>query len=380
MSQQTVRVGILGFGSRGVSLVAPILDNNLNNQIAVIIDPDESRARYYLNMIAEQGQIPRDEAARVRFAKSLDELRPGEVDALFLTASEIVRSRVFAQAVQTGAHLYMEKGLAPDLEGGRRVVQGMKLLRPGQQVFMGFNLRHFPPLVHAKRILDSGRLGKPLYIHYVETLTNQHGGSFYMRFHRDVKNSGGMLVTKACHDFDMIGHLLGARPQRVFSSQHNMFFGKGGPQARQDCRSCDRTADCEWDRLRTQRSRAAKRKYAQEWTDADKVTTDGYCPDACVWRSDTQVRDLSQVLLQYANGLPANYTQVLFSPKGNRVIQVFCEQGSLVFDESSRSLQVADRWNTTAENIAVKPGPDGHGGSDTGVVEAFFRSIRQGVP
>ncbi len=374
-----LKVGILGFGSRGVSFVAPVLDNNLANRITVIIDPDLSRSKYYLDMIAGQGQIPRDEAEKVRFVRSLDELEPGEVDALFLTANERVRSRLFEEAVATGAHLYMEKGLAADAEGARRVVAAMEKVRPGQQVFMGFNLRHYPPLVAARQVLDSGRIGRPLFLQYTEMLDYRHGGSFYMRFHRDVRNSGGMLVTKSCHDFDLMGHLVRSRPERVFCAQHKRLFGRGGPEARQNCSTCDRTHECDWDRLRNQPTRAAKRKYAREWLGPDRVTTDGYNLDFCVWRDDTEVRDLSQVLFQYENGLPATYTQVLFAPRGNRVIQIMGDAGSVVCDEKERSVVVTDRWNTRVDTLAVRAGPDGHGGSDTGVVRAFFECIRRGI-
>lgn len=380
MQEQELRVGILGFGSRGVSFVAPVLDNSIRNRITVVIDPDISRSRYFMDQAAAQGQIPRDEADRVRFVAGLEQIEPGELDVLFLTASERVRSLVFEQAVKTGAHLYMEKGLAADLEGARRVVAGLAHLRPGQQVFMGFNLRHFPPLAQARRLIATGGIGRILSVQYQEQMDFHHGGSFFMRFHRDVANSGGLLVTKACHDFDLIGHFVGARPARVFSAQYKRMFGRGGPDARQQCHTCDRTAACDWDRMRTQHSRAAKRKYAKIYLDPDKVTTDGYFLDQCCWRDDTQLKDLSHVLLEYENGVPANYTQMLFAPKGNRVIQIMGDEGSLVCDEKERTVTITDRWNLKTERIDFRAGPDGHGGSDTGVVSAFFQSIRSGTP
>jgi predicted dehydrogenase len=198
-----------------------------------------------------------------------------------------------------------------------------------------------------------------------------------MRFHRDVNNSGGLLVTKACHDFDLIGHLLESRPDRVFSAQYKRFFGKGGPDARVQCGTCDRTAECDWDRMSQQPNRAAKRKYAKIYLDDDKVTTDGYSLDLCCWRGDTELKDLSHVMLEYENGIPAVYSQVLFSPLGNRIFKVFGDSGSLVFDENERSVTVMDRWNTRTDKIVTKPKNDMHGGSDTGVVAAFFKMVRE---
>jgi len=378
MNEQNLRVGIVGFGNRGVSFLAPILDNNIHNRITTIIDPDVSRSRYFLDQAVGQGQIPRDEADQIQFLTGLDKLKSGQVEVLFLTANERVRSQIFGAAVKTGAHLYMEKGLAPDLEGARRIAAGLTSLKPGQQVFMGFNLRHYPPLVRAKQLLRSGAIGRLLFVQYQEMMNYQHGSSFYMRFHRDIANSGGMLITKACHDLDLIGYFVDSRPERVFSAQYKRMFGRGGPDARAQCHTCDRTADCDWDRMRTHRSRAAKRKYAKIYLDPDKVTTDGYFLDYCCWRDDTHLKDLSAILLEYENGVPASYTQTLFSPVSNRIVHLMGDNGSLICDENARTVLLTDRWNAAVDRIEVKAGSDGHGGSDTGVVSAFFHAIRTG--
>lgn len=39
-----------------------------------------------------------------------------------------------------------------------------------------------------------------------------------------------------------------------------------------------------------------------------------------------------------------------------------------------------DRWNTREERIVARAHDGGHGGSDSGVVAAFFRSIREDSP
>ena len=377
MNDRDIRVGFLGFGSRGVSFIAPVLDNDIRNRVTTVIDPDVSRSKYFLDQAAAQGQIPRDEADGVRFVRDLSELREGEVDALFLTAYENVRAELFPLAVDTGAHLYMEKGISADLEGARNVVAAMERLKPGQKAFMGFNLRHYPPLVQAKRVIDEGRLGRLLYVQYTETLRFRHGSSFYTRLHRDVRNSGGMLVTKACHDFDMLGHLIGARPDRVFSAQYRQMFGKGGPEARERCHTCDRTLECDFDRMRRMGNRAMKRYYAKVYLDDDRASTDGYIPDICIWRDDTELRDLSHMLFEYENEVSATYSQALFSPRGNRVVKAFGDEGSLEFGEKDRSVIVTDRWGGQTETIVSSPVGDGHGGSDTGVIDAFFRCIRQ---
>jgi predicted dehydrogenase len=90
MNKDELRIGFLGFGSRGVSFIAPVLDNHIHNRVTTVIDPDVSKAKFFLDKAAEKGEIPHDEAADVRIIRDLSELHQGEVDVLFLTAPERV--------------------------------------------------------------------------------------------------------------------------------------------------------------------------------------------------------------------------------------------------------------------------------------------------
>jgi predicted dehydrogenase len=199
-----------------------------------------------------------------------------------------------------------------------------------------------------------------------------------MRFHRDVNQSGGMLVTKACHEFDQMNFFLGVKPRRVFSAQYKRLFGRGGDDAREGCSSCDRATECDFDRLHRQPGRTAKRKYAHIYLDDDKVTTDGYMLDKCVWREDTELRDLAQVMFEYENGVPATFTQVLFSPNAGRYVQIFGADGSLLLDPEAHHIIVRDRWNTRSETINTSSPGGGHGGADPAIIGAFMRSVRTG--
>ena len=302
MARVSFNVGILGFGDRGVSLVGPVMDYSTQTHITTIIDPDISRSKFYFqDCCVSTGLVPREDADKVRFIKDIAELKAGEIDLLFLTASERVRTGLFEKAVATGAHIFTDKGLSNDIGGCRKIVDAMKALRKGQQVFMGFNMRYHPEMMTARQILAEGRLGRVLFIHYLEALRFKHGSSFYRRFHRDVRNSGGLLITKACHDFDLMGYFVDSRPSRVFCTQEKIMFGKGGPEAREFCQTCDRTHECDFDPLKLEDSRRKKARYERVWVGNNRVTSDGYMRDACVWRGDTELRDLSTVLIDYEN-------------------------------------------------------------------------------
>jgi predicted dehydrogenase len=377
---KSFKVGILGFGDRGESLVAPIMDYSTQTHITTIIDPDVQRSKFYFqDCCVSKGVVSLEEADNVRFIKDIDELKVGELDLLFLTANEKVRTMLFERAVGTGSHIFTDKALSNDLEGCKTIVNAMRGLKKGQRVFMGFNMRYHPQTMAVKQILNEGRLGRVLFIQYLEALRFEHGSSFYRRFYRDVENSGGLLITKACHDFDLMGYFVESRPSRVFCTQDKMMFGKGGSEAREFCQNCDRTHECDFAPLKRESSRARKSRYEKVWVGENRVTSDGYMRDVCVWREDTELRDLSTTLIEYENGVRATYSQVLFSPYGQRSIKIFCENGCIEMNEGS-DITVIDRWDTRRDRIVAKT--DGkHGKADENMINNLFGTLENvGAP
>ena len=378
MENREIKIGIFGFGGRGNSLVAPLLSENMGAQITTIIDTDIPRAKFYMQERIEKGDITSEEAAQVRYVGSFTELKKGEVDLLLMTASEKIRTDFMDQAVDTGAHLFIEKGISHHYEGVKKVVAALKRLRPGQQAMMGFNLRYHPTFLEMKQLIESGKLGRILYVHYIERLSQRHGSGFYRRWHRDIHKSGGMLITKSCHDFDAINYFLGKYPQQVFSDQVSLFFGLGGEDARAYCHTCDRTADCAFDVLKLESSRENRLRFRSVFTNKDAVSTDGYTHDACVWRKDTELHDTNTILFRYPGGVRANYTQVLYSPNESRDVTIFGDRGTIFLREKEPFLEYRDFWNQQIYKIAVKGNTDAHGGADTNMIRALYRLIFHG--
>jgi len=89
-----------------------------------------------------------------------------EVDAIILTTPPFVRLRPIEIAAKCGKHIFCEKPLSSDFVAARRI---FKLVKEGGIKFMvAFVLRYWPVYVLIKEKLDSGELGKPIFLHLTD--------------------------------------------------------------------------------------------------------------------------------------------------------------------------------------------------------------------
>ena len=56
-------------------------------------------------------------------------------------------------------------------------------------------------------------------------LDTKHGADYFRRWHRDKAHSGGLLVHKASHHFDLVNWWIQSAPTRVFASGGLRFYG-----------------------------------------------------------------------------------------------------------------------------------------------------------
>ena len=81
-----------------------------------------------------------------------------DIDAIDITAPSDCHKDIAIEAARNGKHVFCEKPLALNLADAREIVAEVKKADVRNQI--GFNYRFAPALRLAKRLIDSGRLGK----------------------------------------------------------------------------------------------------------------------------------------------------------------------------------------------------------------------------
>jgi len=141
-------------------------------------------------------------------------LDSGLVDALIIATPNDTHTAVLKDVLATDFAVFVEKPLATTIEDLKSILAwGEK--RSGL-TWMGLEYRFMPPVAEAIARAQEGEAGK---IHQVSI--REHREPFYPKvdnWNRFADRTGGTLVEKCCHYFNLMDIVIGEQPIRVFAS------------------------------------------------------------------------------------------------------------------------------------------------------------------
>ena len=324
---QRRRYAIVGTGSRAGMYIGAITGDHADvAELVATVDVNPGRLDYYDEVIGER-------AHPVHYApddleKAIERER---VDRVIVTSPDFTHARYVARALRAGADVVVEKPLTVNEEGSREIAEAVR--ETGRSVVMTFNYRYSPRNSAFKRVIASGAIGKPLSVHFEWLLDTAHGADYFRRWHRDKANSGGLLVHKASHHFDLVNWWLSDVPRRVFASGGLRFYGPDN--ARRDGRvagyergTSDDVADPF--ALDLRHDEKLKRLYY------DNESYDGYRRDQNVFAPGITIEDNLSLVVDYAGGASMSYSLNAHSPWEGYRIAVNGTQGRVELDVIER--------------------------------------------
>lgn len=201
----TVRYGVIGTGMMGREHIANIAAIP-KAEVVAVADPDPTS----LGLAQELAGLD-DSACHSDYHNLLSD---GTLDAIVVATPNHTHGDVIVDALQSDAHLLLEKPLAINVEECNRIIdaaEGRTAL-----VWMGLEYRYKPPIAH---LVDEVHRGTGGRIHMVAI--REHRFPFLVKvgdWNRFNRNTGGTLVEKCCHFFDLMTLITNATPVRVFAS------------------------------------------------------------------------------------------------------------------------------------------------------------------
>lgn len=139
------------------------------------------------------------------FEAALDALRP---DVVSINTYPETHAVYAIQALQAGAHVFLEKPAATTVEDCQRVLQSA--LENRRKLVVGYILRHHP--AWEKFIEIAHNLGKPLVMRM--NLNQQSNGQAWLT-HKNLMHSASPIVDCGVHYVDVMCQMTGSRPLRV---------------------------------------------------------------------------------------------------------------------------------------------------------------------
>ncbi|WP_390898966.1 Gfo/Idh/MocA family protein [Streptomyces cynarae] len=150
-------------------------------------------------------------------------LRRERIDLVVVCSVDRTHDHYIVAALEAGCDVVTEKPMTTDTERARRILDTRR--RTGREIRVAFNYRYNPVHSAIRELLAAGEIGEVGSVHFEWLLDLRHGADYFRRWHREKANSGGLMVHKATHHFDLVNWWLGSRPETVFAQGGLFFYG-----------------------------------------------------------------------------------------------------------------------------------------------------------
>ena len=250
------------------------------------------------------------------FDRMIAECKP---DGVIITSMDRTHHIYACRAMELGCDVITEKPMTIDAEKCQQIIDTQK--RTGRKLTVTFNYRYSPRNSKVKEVIQSGVVGDITSVHFEWLLDTSHGADYFRRWHRNKANSGGLMVHKATHHFDLVNWWINSKPVIVFAMGDLKFYGKINAEKRGITEFYSRARDNAFaakDPFAIHISEAKDDRLRQLYYDAEHE--DGYFRDQSVFGDGIDIEDNMGVMVRYANNAVMTYSLNAHSPwEGYRV-------------------------------------------------------------
>ena len=201
-----MKVGLCGLGNR-LSYLACLLHQYIPDfELVSYADPAPAGLIY----LHEHGINP------AGYADLREMLTFEFIDLLMIGSPNYLHLEQIRTGLEYGIRIFTEK---PVVTTEVETFELLELLTQygSEQVIVGMILRYAPLFRDLQATAIAGDLGTITSIEASEHIVPGHGAFFMRDWRRKATYSGGFLLEKCIHDFDLYQALLGCRPERVVS-------------------------------------------------------------------------------------------------------------------------------------------------------------------
>lgn len=190
------------------------------SELIAFCDVNQTRMDYANQLLQEKYEHePIATYKAHEFDRMIAETKP---DIVIVTTIDRVHHRYIIRAMELGCDVISEKPMTVDEDKCQDILDAID--RTGRKLRVTFNYRYAPHNTKIREIIMDGTLGEVLSVNFEWLLNTQHGADYFRRWHRDKRNSGGLLVHKSTHHFDLMNFWLGSKPETVYAMGDLKFY------------------------------------------------------------------------------------------------------------------------------------------------------------
>ncbi len=389
------RYAIVGTGSRsGMYVRATSQTYSDTADLVAFCDLSQTRMDWYNKMLAEQGRTePVPTYLAADFDRMVAEQKP---DTVIVTTMDSQHHKYIVRAMELGCDVISEKPMTTDVDKMKAIFDAID--RTGKNLRVTFNYRYSPAYTQFRKLVMDGVIGRPLAVDFSWILNTSHGADYFRRWHSEKQNSGGLLVHKATHHFDLVNFWIDSYPKQVFAMGDLQFYGQKAANGRgehYDYRRYTGVPEAKDDPFALFLDERAD--YKGLYLDAEAET--GYIRDRNVFNDTVNIEDTMNVTARYRNGVLLSYCLIAYAPWEGLRVAITGDKGRIELDvvesvthlQSDKQRKAASTDSASASKgsfktvemraypmfgesyiVEIPPATGGHGGADPVMLEQIF--------
>ncbi|GBE79772.1 NAD(P)-binding protein [Sparassis crispa] len=389
---EPITLAVIGCGNRGRAYTNYALQEPARCKIVAIAEPRPKTRKLMTDAhLVDQTLVFHSYQDLLQAsAETIKTVGKRLADAVIVAVQDQMHLEVVLAFAEQGYHVLCEKPMATSIEHCIKIEEAVK--KAGIIFGMGHVLRYSPYNKAVTDVIRSGTLGELINVVHVEPIGYFHFAHSYVRgnWARE-EESCFALMTKSCHDIDILCHWLSpGTPTRVSSFGSLQHFRKerkpkeAGDATR--CLDCTNESDCPYSAKKIYLDAVSKGKTT--WP--VNVLVDGI-PDIenitdalrhgpygqCVYESDNNVCDNQVVNMEFSTGATVSFTMIAQTEKiCERQSRLAFSHGEIVGDMNTFTVCDFRTGKTTLHTPKNEGG--GHGGGDLGLIRTFIEAVLTG--
>ncbi len=196
-----LRLGFLGIGAMGLKHLRQFHVQHADRaEVVAICGRSEANLKRALEVVPN-----------ARVFSDEHELIHSDLDAVCVSTPNFTHVPLALETLKAGRHLFLEKPCGITRVECHLLMKAAE--RTDRVVMIGHEFRYAPFFQKVKSLVDTGEIGRPRMV-----WTREFRWPFQPKSQdwiQDQRRSGGLLVDKNCHHFDLMNWWVGARPVRV---------------------------------------------------------------------------------------------------------------------------------------------------------------------
>jgi len=305
-----------------------------------------------------------------------DMINTTKPDVVIVTTVDAFHHEYIIKAMEMGCDVITEKPMTIDTQKIHDILEAED--RTGKRVRVSFNYRYSPHKTKIKELISEGVIGDIYSVDFEWFLDRNmdvlaHGTSYFRRWNRYMEKSGGLLVHKSTHHFDLVNWWIGDHPVEVCAFAKLNRYGKNGPYRAENCRACEHKKECEFYYDVTKNATDMELYVGVE-------EFDHYYKDGCVFAEDINIYDTMAVNVRYSKGTLLTYSlnatcsyegwKITFNGSKGR-IEAFVNESGSTKNPDYDVIKIFDLKDNVCE-VRVPFAKTGHGGGDVKIQRSLF--------